>query len=188
MVEKVSPLPSALVTGFFSRHKMQEILPGKNRKMQKKCNIQGGMSSRKKTQKKNLTAKNKMSQNANNNNDNNAFAYLALKNTTTEAPPTRIFFREGLRIEQRRITIKMELTKQTKGWGKNVVPGVKLFVPHSTTLPPHPTPLTRKRNRKVATSALARWTMIWWDKKPAPLRLSQCKYQFAKLVQEMSVV
>ena len=114
MVEKVSPLPSELVTGFFSRHKMQEILPGKNRKMQKMQHSRGN-ALQKKTQKKNLTAKNKMSQNANNNNDNNAFAYLALKNTTTEAPPTRIFFREGLRIEQRRITIKMELTKQTKG-------------------------------------------------------------------------
>ena len=55
-----------------------------------------------------------MSQNANNNNDNNAFAYLALKNTTTDTT-NKDFFREGLRIEQRRITIKMELTKQTKG-------------------------------------------------------------------------
>ena len=40
------------------------------------------------------------------------------KNTTTEAPPTWIFFffggGEG-ETEQRRITIKMELTKQTKG-------------------------------------------------------------------------
>ena len=99
----------------FQGIKCKKFCRGKTEKC-KKCNIQGGMPSRKKRKKKkNLTAKNKMSQNANNNNDNNAFAYLALKNTTTEAPPTRIFFREGLRIEQRRITIKMELTKQTKG-------------------------------------------------------------------------
>ena len=51
MVEKVSPLPSALVTGFFSRHKMQEILPGKNRKMQKMQHSRGN-ALQKKTQKK----------------------------------------------------------------------------------------------------------------------------------------
>ena len=51
MVEKFSPLPSALVTNFFSRHKMQEILPGKNRKMQKMQHSRGN-ALQKKTQKK----------------------------------------------------------------------------------------------------------------------------------------
>ena len=58
MVEKVSPLPSALVTGFFSRHKMQEILPGKNRKMQKMQHSRGN-ALQKKTQKKKKNSRQK---------------------------------------------------------------------------------------------------------------------------------